>query len=296
MNLFIHLTKRHIKLYLRDKSTVLISFISSFIILALFGFFMGKAIVDNTFEMISAFGNVERNLVQALVFTWVLGGIIVLNSISIPQMMLSRIILDKESKIVNDLYVVPFKRSILGLSYVASALFVGTIITYLSFLIGEGYIYLISGQSFSLSTHLLVLLVIVLCTTSFSSLMYLIYVFVKTSSTIGGLTALTSSIGGFLAGVYITIGGLSGITKDIVSANPLAHATALVRSLLMKSQLLNVYEGLPNEVLENFSDSMGVNLYIGSAQLNNWIYVIVLSALAFTCFLVSYIKVSKDKL
>ncbi len=296
MNMFIDLTKRNIKLYLRDKSTVFFSLISSIIIIALFILFLGKAYINNTVELFSEFGEIDRTSLQALIFSWILAGIIVLNSISIPQMMLSRIILDKEAKITNDFYVIPFNRNILGLSYIASALFVGTLITYLSFLIGEAYIFMISGQLFSLYTHLLVLGIILLCTTSFSSLMYLIYLFVKTSSTIGGLTAFTSSIGGFLAGIYISIGGLMGTTKDIISSNPLAHATALVRSVLMDSQIESVFKGIPSEVVKSFSDGMGVNLYVGSTQLTNLHYIIVLLVVTLICSSVSYFKLSNDKL
>lgn len=296
MNMFIDLTKRNVKLYLRDKSAVFFSLISSLIIIGMFVVFMGKGIVDTTVEILSEFGAVDRPSIQALTFSWVLGGIIVLNSISIPQMILSRIVLDKESKTTNDFYVIPFKRSILGLSYIASALVIGTIITYLSFLVGEAYIFIVSGQLFSLNMHVIVFVLIVLCTTSFSSIMYLIYLFLKTSSTIGGLNAFVSSIGGFLAGVYITIGSLSGVAKDIISSNPLAHATALVRSTLMASQTEIVFEGLPKEVAINFQDSLGVNLYIGSTQLSNTTYIIVLSAIAIICFGISYLKLKNDKI
>ncbi len=296
MNKLIDLTKRNIKLYLRDKSTVFFSFISSIIIIAMFVLFMGKGIVDNTVEILSEYGTVNRTNVQVLIFLWMLGGIIVLNSISIPQMILSRIILDKEAKTTNDFYVIPFKRSILGLSYIASALIVGTVITYLSFLVGEVYIYAISGQLFSFKMHMIVLALTVLCTTSFSSIMYLIYLFVKTSSSVGGLTALTSSAGGFLAGVYITIGSLSGITKDIISSNPLAHATSLIRTTLMNSKMATVFQGLPSEVAKNFGDSLGVNLYVGDTQLTSLMYIVVLSTIAIVCFGLSYFKLKNDKI
>jgi len=296
MNMFIDLTKRNIKLYLRDKSTVFFSLISSLIIIALFILFLGKVYIDNTVSQFAEYGTIERSSLQALIFSWILAGIIVLNSISIPQMILSRIILDKEANITNDFYVIPFKRSILTLSYLASSVLVGTVITYISFLVGEGYIYLLSGQLFSVSTHVLILGIILLCTTSFSSLMYLIYMFVKTSSTVGGLTAFTSSIGGFLAGIYISIGGLSGLTKDIISSNPLAHATALVRDVLMSSQIDSIFKHFPKEVVKEFTDGMGVNLYVGTTQLNNLHYIIGLVLVTVICFGISYFKLSKEKL
>ena len=296
MNMLIDLTKRNIKLYLRDKSTVFFSLLSSIIIIALFILFLGRVYIDNTMSMMSDFGEVDKDSIQALIFSWILAGIIILNSISIPQMMLSRIVLDKEANITNDFYVIPFKRSILGLSYIASAIIVGTIITYISFIIGEAYIYMLSGQLFSIYTHLLVLLIIILSTTCFSSLMFLIYLFVKTSSTIGGLTAFTSSVGGFLAGIYISIGGLKGLTKDIISSNPLAHATALVRDTLMSSQIDTIFQEVPSETVKGFSDGMGINLYIGSMQLTNVHYVIGLLTVTLVCFGFSYLKLKNEKM
>lgn len=296
MNTLIYLTIRNIKLYLRDKSSVFFSLISSLIIIALFVLFMGKAYIDNTVDMFNQVGQVERVDIQVLIFSWILGGIIVLNSINVPQMILSRIILDKETKAMNDFYVIPFNRSLLALSYIASAIIVGTIITYFSFLIGELYIFMISGTLFSLEIHGLVFLITVLCTTSFSSILYLIYLFVKTSSTIGGINAFTSSIGGFLAGIYITIGGLSGVTKDIVSSNPLAHATALVRSVIMGNQMRSAFSNLPTQTTLEFGDIMGVNLYVGATQLTNLHYVLGLCIIAVVCFALSYMKLQKDKL
>ena len=237
MKLLTYLVKRNIKLYLRDKATVLFSLTSSLIIIALFVLFLGRLYVDNIVGLIADYNDVSSASVQALVFSWVLAGIIVLNAINIPGMILSRIILDKEQNVIGDFYVAPFKRSYLGLSYIISALIVGTVITYVSFIVGEVYIYAISGELFSLKVHLMIFIYTLLTTTSFSSMMFLIYLFVKTSSTIGGINALTSSVGGFLAGIYITIGNLTGITRDIVSSNPLAHATTLLRNVLMTDQI-----------------------------------------------------------
>ena len=294
--MFIELTKRNIKLYLRDKSTVFFSLVSSIIIIALFVLFLGKLYIDGTIEMFGEYGVTDKDGVRALIFSWILAGIIVLNSVSIPQMMLSRIILDKESKSTNDFYVIPFNRSILGLSYIASAIIVGTTLTYVSFLAGELYIYLISGELFSIGTHIIIFAVIILCTTSFSALMLLVYSFVNTSSTIGGITAFTSSVGGFLAGIYITIGNLSGITKDIVSSNPLAHATTLLRTILMNPQSDKLFENVPAEFVKSFSDSMAVNLYVGSFQFSSIHYVISLIALTIICFTISYFKLLYDKI
>lgn len=296
MNMFIDLTKRNIKLYWRDKSTVFVSLLSSIIIIALFVLFLGRQYINNTVEMFSEFGVTDSDSIGTLIFSWVLAGIVVLNSISIPQMMLSRIIHDRESKTLNDFYTIPFNRSILGFSYIASALLVGTVVTFISFMVGEFYIFMFYGQYYSVMTHLLVLGFILLSTTSFSALMFLIYSFIKTSSAIGGITAFTSSVGGFLAGIYITIGGLTGITKDIISSNPLAHATTLLRTILMNPIMETLFKDVPSETVKGFSDIMAVNLYVGNSELTSSHFIISLLGLAVICFVFSYFKLLRDKI
>lgn len=296
MNMFIELTKRNIKLYWRDKSTVFFSLLSAIIIIALFVLFLGRLYIDGTIQSFSQHTELDKDSVRALIFSWILSGIIVLNSISIPQMMLSRTILDREDNITNDFYVIPFKRSILGLSYIASAIIVGTVITYISFIAGELYIFSISGELYSVGTHFIVLLVILLCTSSFSALMFLIYLFVKNSSTIGGISAFTSSVGGFLAGIYISIGNLSGLTKDLISANPLAHATTLIRNILMNDFMATVFQNAPEESVNGFADSMAINLYVGSTQLHTIHFILSLILLAVISSIISYFKLFHDKM
>lgn len=296
MNTFLSLTKRNIKLYLRDKSTVFFSLLSSMIIVGLFVLFLGRMYTNGAVKMFSAFGIDAENDIRALIISWVLAGIIILNSISIPQMMLSRIILDKEANVLSDFYVTPFNRSLLALSYISSAILVGTIITFITFLVGEIYIFTLNGSLFSIGTNLTVLGVIALCNMSFASMMFLIYLFINNSSTIGGLSAFISSVGGFLAGIYISIGDLTGVVRDIVSVNPLAHATALVRNILMNSQIENIFKGVPKEAITGFRDSMALNLYIGESQFTSTIFVLSLLGLCVLCFTASYFKLSNDKM
>ncbi|QMS84705.1 ABC transporter permease [Candidatus Xianfuyuplasma coldseepsis] len=296
MSTIIYLTKRNMKLYWRDKSTVITSLTSSIIIIALFILFLGRLYINSLEDLVSEFNNTSTETIQALIFSWILAGIIVLNSINIPQTLLSRIILDKESKATNDFYVIPFKRRDLGLSYILSALIVGTTITYVSFLVGELYIFMISGSFFSLQTNLIVLAVTILSTASFSSLLFVIYLFVKSSSAVGGITAITSSVGGFLAGIYITIGSLSGVIKDIVSANPLAHATTMLRNILMQDQMATVFINVPNDIVQEFSDSLAINLYIGNLELSSIHYIISLLVVAVVSIIISYFKLLYDRI
>ncbi len=296
MNVFMSLTKRNIKLYLRDKSTVFFSLLSSMIIIALFILFLGRMYTDGAVSTFKVFGIDAENDIRALIISWVLAGIVVLNSISIPQMMLSRIILDHEANALNDFYVTPFNRSLLALSYITSAIIVGTIITFLTFLVGELYIFTLNGQFFSLGTNLRVLGLTALCTLSFSSMMFLIYLFISNSSTIGALSAFVSSVGGFLAGIYISIGDLRGVVRNIISANPLAHATALVRNTIMNPQIDSIFKGVPEVASNGFKDGMGLNLYVGDTQLTSMTYVLSLAGLCVVCFVISYFKLSNAKL
>ncbi len=296
MRIFLSLLARNIKLYLRDRSTVFFSLLSSLIIIGLFVLFLGKMYTNGAVANFAQFGINAEEEIRALIISWVLAGIIVLNSISVPQMMLSRIVLDREANVLNDLYVTPFNRSHLALSYIVSSIIVGTIITFITFLIGEVYIYSLVGRFFSLGLNLTVLGITALCTLSFASLMFLFNILIKNSSAIGGVSAFVSSVGGFLAGIYVSVGDLSGAIKDIISGNPLAHATALIRNVIMNDQIDSVFEGVPSFAVDGFRDGMGLNLYVGDFQFSNMMFVVSLLTLTIICFALSYFKLSSDKM
>ena len=292
----LYLTKRNIKLYLRDKAHVLFSISSAMIIIGLFVLFLGKLYLTNLEEAVGAYGSYDESMAQALIFSWILAGIIVLNSINVPTFVLSRAVFDKEQNIMSDFYVIPFKRSTLGASYILSSILVGTIITYISFIVGELYIFAISGDLFSLPTHLIVLGVTLLANACFSAFMYLIFLFIKSSGAIGGVTAIISSLGGFLAGVYITIGSLGKSARNIISANPLAHATAMLRNILMNDQIIEVFKNAPTQAIESFKESLGVDLYLGSTQLTISHYLLSLLTLALISIIISYFKLRYDRI
>lgn len=296
MRTFISLTVRNMKLYIRDKSTVFFSLLSAMIIVGLFVLFLGRMYTDGAVSNFAQFGIDAEDEIRAMIISWVLAGIIILNSISVPQMMLSRIVLDREVNVLNDLYVTPFNRSHLAFSYIASSIIVGTIITFLTFMVGQVYIYTLVGSFFSLTTNLLVLAVIVLCTFSFASMMFLINLLIKNSSAIGGVSAFVSSVGGFLAGIYVSIGDLNGAIKNIISSNPLAHATALLRNIMMNSRIDSIFDGVPEVAVNGFRDGMGLNLYVGEFQFTNTIYIFTLLGFCAICLVLSYFKLSTDKM
>jgi len=79
MKTIVALTKRNILIYIKDKTAVFFSIMSMLIIIGLMAIFLGKMNVDNILEI----APVEKEKAAYLVNSWVMAGIIVVNSVTV---------------------------------------------------------------------------------------------------------------------------------------------------------------------------------------------------------------------
>src|SRR5690554_3202617 len=110
------LTIRNMKVFLRDKVAVFFSFLSVIILLALYLLFIGNNYKPN--ELIGVLTEGEINF---LVYSQLLPGLLVINSLTISLGNLGNIINDIELKIADGFLVTPVKRTVVIFAYYASS-------------------------------------------------------------------------------------------------------------------------------------------------------------------------------
>ena len=72
---------------------------------------------------------------------------------------------------------------------------------------------------------------------------------------------------GFLGGIYFPIGQLSDGIAAIMKCTPVIYGTALFRSEMTAIVLADTFQGIPAEVVTEFSRIMGIELMIGDHAL-----------------------------
>ena len=209
------MTKRNIKVYLKDKTAIIFSMMTQIIILGLYLLFLKQNYVDSMTSMLDGFNiKTEDNLINALVNSWLVSGVIGTSVVTVAMNSLSVMISDKQNKIDYDYNASSVKGSTVVLSYFSGAV-VNTIVISAILLTAGIAFSCISGSSLPEFTELLKLYGLVILG-SVSAVLILMFVasFFKKNSTYAAFNTLISVAIGFVIGAYIPVSQCSDICKS----------------------------------------------------------------------------------
>ena len=149
------MTKRNIKVYLKDKTAIIFSMMTQIIILGLYLLFLKQNYVDSMTSMLDGFNiKTEDNLINALVNSWLVSGVIGTSVVTVAMNSLSVMISDKQNKIDYDYNASSVKGSTVVLSYFSGAVINTIVISAILLTAGIAFS-CISGSSFPEFTELL---------------------------------------------------------------------------------------------------------------------------------------------
>jgi multidrug/hemolysin transport system permease protein len=285
MQIIMALTIRNTKLFLRDKSQVFFSFLSMFIIIALYALFLGDVQVDQIKQMIG-----DLDGVRWLVDGWIIAGIIAVNTVNTTMFSLTTIVNDKESKIIKDLYTAPIKKSQIALGYIVSSWVVGILMSVISIVIGEIYIYLTGGEILSILANLKLIGVTAISVISISSALFLLFTFINSPRTVGTIGSIIGALIGFVAGIYLPMGVLPDGVQSFMKAVPVTYSASMYRQIFMEEPLDKVFNGAPQEAIDNYTKTFGVNIYWGNKEVTWYQMIGVLMLFAVAFYIISIIK------
>jgi len=291
MNVIVQLVRRNMLMFLRDKMSVFFSFLSVIIIILLYALFLGDI---NTQGLAADYGNIEG--VEFMVNTWIMAGILTVSTVTVPLGVLGNLIADRENGTLSDFYTSPITRNQLALSYLISSWIIGFMLVFANFLIGQAYIVVNGGSLLPLNDALLVLLCIILSIIVFTSFFFLIALFMKTQKSFGLLSTLVGTFIGFLGGIYVPIGAITGFAGDVMKALPSMHSVALIRSIYMKESMSAVFSGAPSSVQNDYMDFFGVSVEVFGFQLNNLHLLLLLVGFALLMYTISILRLRRYKL
>lgn len=142
------MTKRNIKVYLKDKTAIIFSMMTQIIILGLYLLFLKQNYVDSMTSMLDGFNiKTEDNLINALVNSWLVSGVIGTSVVTVAMNSLSVMISDKQNKIDYDYNASSVKGSTVVLSYFSGAVINTIVISAILLTAGIAFS-CISGSSF----------------------------------------------------------------------------------------------------------------------------------------------------
>lgn len=261
---FFQLTKRNMLLYFRDKGSVFMSLLSMLIILSLMLFFLGDMSVENITGMLSVLpgrdmSNDESNA-ELLVLAWTAAGIIPINSVMVALSVLSSIIKDKTSGKINSIYTAPVSRLTIALSYISAACVTSVIICLVTLAVSEFFLCAKGMSAFTFLDHLKIFGMICANSFTYSAIMYLFAVLVKSEGAWSGFGTVIGTLVGFFGGIYLPIGQLSEGLAHVMTCTPVIYGTAMFRSVMTASVTDVTFADAPACMAEEFRRVMGIDL------------------------------------
>src|SRR5690554_3936225 len=228
----ISIVKRNIKIYLRDKLAVFFSFLSTIILMAIYILFLGN-IGGEYLDSILTPGEIDF-----VVYSQMMAGVIVLNTLTIPLGNLGSMVTDFEEGKVDAFMVTPVKRYKIILGYYFSSLIITIVFSIIFWLIAVVVLGIVTGIFYSLKTIISITLLIILFVFISTSLMLLLTTFIKSVNAFGAVSGVFGSLIGFVSGIYMPLSSQSPtFLRNISSLIPWTHMTIFSKGILMKPAL-----------------------------------------------------------
>ena len=275
----IFMISRHLKIYLRDKGTVISSFVAIFVIIALYVLFLGNYLES---VISSTIGKQTGNFL--FVNSWVLSGIVVVSSVTISLGLFGVKVQDEESEILTSFLVTPISKFKIVVSYIIAAWIISGIVITIVFFLWWLLMRLLGYELLTLTQVPKLILYISLNILSSTSLTFLLVNFVKSVAAFSSVSTIVGTLTGFLAGIYLPIGALPQFVQVIMKLFPPTYGVAQIRSILTEKPLAAITQGDSSARIDNLKLSMGIQVdWLGYTLTNNQIiFILLLATVVFT--------------
>ena len=271
------LISRNRKVYTRDRLAFFMSFLSVIILILVYQVFLGQIQIDAVKEALGS--DTASSDTIKMVNYWLISGLTTIISMTSTLGAFGVMVSDKEKKLSEDFKVSPISNFKVELSYAIFAILFGIILTMFScvFAIGifNGFASLLD---YSAKDYLTIFGIISLSTVLSASIILPILTFIQTSSAFTTLSTIVGTFIGFISGVYLSIGSVGETLQQVMTWFPMTQVNALLKQVLMKDSIAQVFDSAPSSVVNEYKEFYGVVLQNASGDhLSNQFMLVYIS-------------------
>lgn len=258
MKIIFALSLRNLKLFVRDKALVFFSFLSVIIILGLYVLFLGEIQVNNIKQSIG----MDIPEIGALVYAWMLPGLIAVASMTLSLGNMGRLVDDAQAENLNDFLVSPLKRWQLIVSYLLSSVIITSIISVLMFVLSIVIVKLKGGPWMNMEQIIQSLGIMILLIISSALLSLYIASWVKTQNTYGVVNSMVGTFIGFVTGAYMPMGIMPVFVQNMFNILPVSLGASLLRQIYLGPIMDKVFTQAPIEMVSEYRYFQGIDLKV----------------------------------
>lgn len=243
---------RNIRIFLRDRTAVMLSFLAEAILVVLYILFLR----DNLLEGMEGIEDAEM-----FVDIWMTAGIMAMTSVTTTMGAYGVMVEDKMKHTDREFRILPLKRGeILG-GYMICAIFIGMIMTVIVMYVSIIYIKIVYGINI-IEGCVISLLAVMALTVCSNSVVILFFVsFLESSNALAALCTVIGTLLGFLTGIYIPIGELPEYVRVIVLCCPASHCALLFRKVLLDDLIYTSFLKGKLQLIDVFNEKLGIVFY-----------------------------------
>lgn len=261
----LELISRNRKVYTRDRLAFFMSFLSVIILILVYQVFLGQIQIDSIKEALNS-DTASTDTIQ-MVNYWLISGLTTIISMTSTLGAFGVMVSDREKKLSEDFKVSPVSNFKVELAYAVFAILFGIIMTMFSCVFAIG---IFNGFSslldYSMTDYLSILGVTSLGTILSAAIILPILTFIRTSSAFTTLSTIVGTFIGFISGVYLSIGSVGETLQQVMTWFPLTQVNALLKQVLMKDSIAQVFNDAPSSVITNYKESYGIILQNASGE------------------------------
>lgn len=263
------LISRNRKVYTRDRLAFFMSFLSVIILILVYQVFLGQIQIDAIKEALGS--DTASSDTIKMVNYWLISGLTTIVSMTSTLGAFGVMVSDKEKKLSEDFKV--------ELSYAIFAILFGIILTMFSCVFAIG---IFNGFSslldYSAMDYLKIFGIVSLSTVLSATMVLPVLAFIRTSSAFTTLSSIVGTFIGFISGVYLSIGSVGETLQQVMTWFPMTQVNALLKQVLMKDSIAQVFDSAPPSVVNEYKESYGVVLQNASGNhLSNQFMLVYIS-------------------
>lgn len=276
MRTFLALTKRHIKVFFKDKGLFFSSLITPIILLVLYSTFLAKVYKDSFVQGLGGF-EIDEKLIDGTVAAQLFSSLLAVSCVTVAFCSNIIMIQDKNDGIRSDFIVSPVRKSTMGLSYFAASLLSTLIVSFTATIACFIYISIKNCWYMSFADVMLIMVDVVLLTTFGTALSSIVNVFLTTNGQAQAVGTIVSAGYGFLCGAYMPIKSFGDGLRNALMFLPGTYGTSLIRNHSLNGVFAEMESvGFPPEAMNGIKESIDCRLSFFGTNVEQWVMYLVL--------------------
>lgn len=251
------MTRRGLKIFLKDRASVFFSLLAPLIILLLYVLFLGDVQISSM-ESAFAGSGLARGDIRAFVDGWMIAGVMSVACITVSYSANSVMVQDRARGVLNDSLASPVRRQAITASYFLYNYAVTVVICMLVLAVCIAYL-CVSGGFFLTAAEVCAAVGITLLS-ALSATMITVFVagFLKTESALSASGGILSAVIGFVIGAYMPISMFPLAVQRLILCVPGTYSAGLYRNCFMRGALDNL--ALPPEAAAELETAYSMRL------------------------------------